>query len=124
MRVRGFAMTPEGTPMRFTSVLAMAIVMGAAPAFAQVVRGGGFEVRTLSARADMVSGGDVLIQITAPPSAGTNVAITVNGRGPSAEFKPTAPTTTLIVRLENLRLGQVLHTYEPGTIIQRAQRDN
>jgi hypothetical protein len=43
--------------MRFATMLAMAIVLCAAPAFAQVARGGGFDVRTLSARADMVSGG-------------------------------------------------------------------
>ena len=54
----------------------------------------------------MVSGGDVLIQIIAPPSAGTNVAITVNGREPNAELKARTPATTLIVRLQNLQLGR------------------
>jgi hypothetical protein len=90
--------------MRLATVLAMTIALGAAPAFAQVARGGGFDVRTLSARADMVSGGDVLIQIAVPPSAGTNVAITVNGHEPNAELKATG-ATTLIARLKDLRLG-------------------
>ena len=92
--------------MRFATVLAMAIVLGAAPAFAQAARGGGFEVLTLSARADMVSGGDVLIQIAAPPSTGTNIAITVNGLKPNAIGKVTPSGTTLIARIYDLRLGR------------------
>ena len=43
--------------MRFATVLAMTIVLGAAPAFAQgPARGVGFDVRTLSARADAAAG--------------------------------------------------------------------
>jgi Tannase-like family of unknown function (DUF6351) len=91
--------------MRLTEVIAMAVVLAATPAVAQPARGGGFAVRTLSARADMVSGGDVLIQIAVPPAAGSNVAITVNGHEPNAEIKATTPATTLIVRLENLQPG-------------------
>jgi hypothetical protein len=53
----------------------------------------------------MVSNGDVLIQIDAPPSAGTNVVITVNGSAPHAEFKPGPSPSTLIVRLKDLKLG-------------------
>ena len=98
--------------MRFTTALAMAIVLGAAPASAQTARGGGFEVRTLSARADMVSGGDVLIQIATPPSAGANVAIAVNGREASPELKATTPSAPLIVRLTHLELGP--NTIEVG----------
>jgi Tannase-like family of unknown function (DUF6351) len=95
--------------MRLATVLAIPIVIGVTgvtPAFAQTMRGGGFEVRTLSTRQDMVSGGDVLIEIVAPPSTGTNVAIQVNGREPNAEFKPTMPATTLIVRLKDLQPGR------------------
>jgi hypothetical protein len=84
----------------------MAVMLTAAPGFAQAAHGGGFEVRTLSARPEMVSGGDVLIQITAPLSAGTNVAVTVNGRDPKADFRPTAAASTLIVRLKSLELGR------------------
>ena len=47
-------------------MLTVAIALVATPALAQPARGGGFAVRTLSARPDMVSGGDVLIEITAP----------------------------------------------------------
>ena len=98
--------------MRFTTVLAMAIVLGPATAFAQAAaRGGGFEVRTLSARADMVSGGDVLIQIAVPASAGTSVAITVNGHEPNAEINATTPAT-LIVRLKDLQPGR--NVFEVG----------
>jgi hypothetical protein len=92
--------------MRFAPVVVMAIQLTAPPVFAQAVRGDGFEVRTLSARADLVSGGDVLIQIAAPPPAAANVAITVNGHPPNAEFKATTPATTLIVRLKDLQVGR------------------
>src|SRR5436853_506216 len=99
--------------MRFTTAMMTAIVLSAAPSLAQATRGGGFEVRTLSTRADLVSGGDVLIQITAPRSTGTTVAITVNGRQSNAELKPSVPaaptgierTRTLIAQVKDLRLG-------------------
>jgi hypothetical protein len=38
--------------MTFAAIKSMAIVLLAAPAFAQAARGRGFEIRTLSARAD------------------------------------------------------------------------
>jgi hypothetical protein len=44
----------------------MGALLLAGPVSAQTAAGGGFEVRVLSTRADMVSGGDVLIQITTP----------------------------------------------------------
>lgn len=91
--------------MRLMTISAIAIALGAAPAVAQVAKGGGFELRTLSARADMVSGGDVLIQIDAPPSAAANVAIAVNGHEADAELKATR-ATTIIARLKNLTLGR------------------
>lgn len=89
--------------MRFTA-LALGIVLVAAPGFAQVVAGGGFEIGTLSTRADMVSGGDVLVQIKAPPSAASMVVLTVNGHEPRGEFRET-PAGTLVVRLTDLQLG-------------------
>jgi hypothetical protein len=100
--------------VRYATPLAIAILLGTTQTFAQPVTGGGFEVRVVSARAEMVSGGDVLIEIAAPPSAGTRVAITVNGHGPNAEIKPTprgslsASVTAaprLVVRLKDLQLG-------------------
>ena len=89
--------------MRFT-LIAFGIVLVAAPGFAQVVAGDGFEIRTLSTRADMVSGGDVLVQIKTPPSAASKVVLTVNGREARGEFRET-PGGTLVVRLTGLQPG-------------------
>jgi hypothetical protein len=96
------------TQMKATIWMAIAIALGSTPALAQSVTGGGFEVRTLSARSSMVSGGDVLLEIGTPPSSNADVAITVNGREANAEFKPAKPSTTLIVRLKGLQVGSNL----------------
>ena len=84
------------------TLVATGLLLGQTTMAAQT---GGFEVRTLSARANMVSNGDVLIQIDAPASAGTNVVIAVNGSAPHAELRPGTPATRLIVRLKDLKIG-------------------
>src|SRR5436309_7695564 len=103
--------------MKFTSAIAILITFSAAPVLAQSARRVGFEISTLSARADKVSGGDVLIRIVTPASAANNVAITVNGHAAQEDFKPTATPTTLIVRLKDLQLGK--NTIEVGVKGQR-----
>jgi Tannase-like family of unknown function (DUF6351) len=93
--------------MKLTAAIAIAITMGAVPVGAQPPKGGDFEVTTLSARADMVSGGDVLIRIVVPASARTNeVVITVNGHAANAVSKPITPARTLIARIKDLQLGK------------------
>ncbi|MGB2714124.1 MAG: DUF6351 family protein [Vicinamibacterales bacterium] len=89
--------------MRITPLISIGIVLVAAPVSTQS-SGGGFDLRTVSTRADMVSGGDVLIQVTTPPSAASQVALTVNGREPRGELREMTPGT-LIARLTDLRLG-------------------
>jgi hypothetical protein len=89
--------------MRITALISIGIVLAAAPVSTQS-SGGGFDLRTLSTRADMVSGGDVLIQITTPPSAASQVALTVNGREHRGELTEMT-AGTLIARLTDLRLG-------------------
>ena len=76
--------------VRLGTALSIAIALHATQTFAQVAKGGGFEVRTVSARPDLVSGGDVLIEIVTPPSAVSGMAITVNGRETTGEFRPTS----------------------------------
>ena len=90
--------------MRFIVLIAIGVVFVASQVSAQAVAGGGFEVRTLSTRADMVSGGDVLVQITTPRVGASNVAVTVNGREPRGEFGETT-AGTLIWRLTSLQPG-------------------
>jgi hypothetical protein len=89
-------------------MLTVAIALVATPALAQPARGGGFAVRTLSARPDMVSGGDVLIEITAPSSTGAEVTIAVNGHAAKAELEPGPAANTLIARLQDLQPGSNL----------------
>src|SRR5438128_2156017 len=98
--------------MKFTAAIAILITISAAPALAQPAKRGGFEINTLSARADKVSGGDVLVRIVTAASAGNNVAITVNGHAPQEDFRRTTPARTLIVRLKDLQLGK--NTIEVG----------
>jgi len=90
--------------MRFTSLITVGVVLVAAPASAQTTRV--YEVRTLSARADMVTGGNLLIQITTPPSVHDAVSITVNGREAESELGPGMFPGTLVARLEALQIGK------------------
>lgn len=91
--------------MRFTSLMTVGVVLVAAPVSAQTARGG-YEVRTLSARTDMVTGGNVLIQITTPLSARNAVSITVNGREAKSERGRGMFPGTLVARLEDLQIGK------------------
>lgn len=91
--------------MRFISLIGVGVVLVAAPVSAQTARGG-YEVRTLSARADMVTGGNVLIQITTPPSARNAVSITVNEREAKSGLGPGTFPGTLVARLEDLQIGK------------------
>jgi hypothetical protein len=68
------------------SVAAVVIVLMASIADGQTSKNG-FEIRALSTRADLVSGGDVLVQVTVPATlAADKVAVAVNGRDVSANF--------------------------------------
>jgi len=52
----------------------------------------GFEIKTVSTRADVISGGDVLVQVTVPATlAADKLAVTVNRRDVSADFKLARP---------------------------------
>ena len=98
--------------MKAGTALTAAVVLVAASAFAQSATSGGFEIRTLSTRADMVSGGDVLIEIVIPPSTDATVAIALNGREANAEVRPGPRTVSQIARLTGLALGR--NTIEVG----------
>ena len=91
--------------MRFLLAFGAAI-LSATSALAQAVTGDGFAVRTLSTRADMVTGGDVLLQVTAPASAVGRIAIMVNGRAARAETKTPSPASPLILLLTGLPPGR------------------
>src|SRR5262245_59795418 len=99
--------------MRNGNTLVLAIVLAAMPGLAQT-NVGRFEIRALSARPEMVDGGDVLIEI-AQPSATSEIAIAVNGRDASVELGPSASTSLLIARVTKLQLGaNVIEVGEKG----------
>jgi hypothetical protein len=91
-------MKPAALPA--ITVLALTTTHG----FAQQATSGRLEIRALSTRADMVSGGDVLIEI-ARPSGGSEIAIAVNGRDASVELGPSTSASPLIARVTKLQLG-------------------
>ncbi len=63
------------------------------------------EIRALSTRPELVSGGDVLLQIAGPAILTTkNLAVRVNGKDVSAAFKPAADKT-LVGLLTGLNVG-------------------
>jgi uncharacterized tannase-like protein DUF6351 len=80
---------------------ALAISLGNAVVAAQ-----GLEVRTLSSRPDMVSGGDALIEISSPDSALLDrVSAMLNGRTVTKVFRRGRTPGSLIGRVEGMALG-------------------
>jgi Tannase-like family of unknown function (DUF6351) len=90
--------------MRLALLLPSVLALAAAQAGGQTTTSGRLEIRALSTRADMVSGGDVLIEI-ARPSASSEIAIAVNGRDASVELGPPTSASPFIARVTRLQLG-------------------
>ena len=91
--------------MRIGTRLAITVLaLTATPAFAQPATSGRLGIRVISTRAEMVTGGDVLLEIAAP-SPSTAVAITIGGRDAAAEIKPSSIGGRFIARVTNLQLG-------------------
>ena len=72
----------------------------------------GVAIQALSTDASRVTGGDVLVQITVPPSTAQPVKVTVAGRDISDAFRPTAPNTRvgLVTGLVNGRNTLLVNT--------------
>ena len=85
---------------------AIVLVLVASVASAQTAKNG-FEIRTISTRADLVSGGDALIQIAVPPtlSAG-RLAVTANGRDVSGAFRLGSKPNTFLGLIADLPNGR------------------
>lgn len=65
---------------------------------------GPFDVAVVSSRADTVSGGDALIEVTAPGNSGKNVRVLVNGDDVTSAFAP-GPDGTLLGLVDGLDEG-------------------
>src|SRR5258708_39892545 len=61
------------------------------------------EVRVLSGRADMVTGGDALVETNAAPE---RLKATLNGQDISRSFRPGKTAGTLVARVEGLKAGK------------------
>ncbi len=85
---------------------ALVVLLLASSSYAQTARNA-FEIRTLSTRADLISGGDVLVQVTVPPTtAADKLAVAVNGRDVSADFKLAPHPNTFIGLVKDLPPGK------------------
>ena len=85
-------------------VVALTLVPAGGSSFAQ----GRVDIRVVSSRPDMVSGGDALIEITgaSAPSAPPVVSVTVNGRDVTSAFRAVTPDGRLLGRIDALTLGK------------------
>lgn len=63
----------------------------------------GIEVRVLSGRADMVTGGDALVETRAAPE---KFSATLNGEDVTKSFHPGMKAGTLVARIEGLKTGR------------------
>jgi hypothetical protein len=94
----------------FCGLIVLAVMSHAA----QSADGQQFRITTLSSRPDMISGGDVLVQIGAPQDLPTNrVTIKLNGRDATAEFHPDPTAHALIGLVTGLKPGEnVLEVFD------------
>ncbi len=64
------------------------------------------EIRALSAKPELVSGGDVLVEIAGPANlTAKNVTVRLNGKDVTASFKPAAESKALVGLLTDLQVG-------------------
>ena len=64
------------------------------------------EIRALSAKPELVSGGDVLVQIAGPANlTAKNVTVRLNGKDVTASFKPAAESKAVVGLLTDLQVG-------------------
>lgn len=63
------------------------------------------DIRALSTKPELVSGGDVLVEVAGPPNLTVkNLVVRVNGRDVSAAFKPGAQSKGLVALVTGLQV--------------------
>jgi hypothetical protein len=92
--------------MRMMCAAACAVVLAAVftTIEARVQGQNGFSLAVLSSRADMVSGGDALIEVRGAPAL-DGLRVTVNGQDATGAFKPDAARGTVVGLVTGLREG-------------------
>ena len=90
--------------MTRASATAGALLLMGISALSTGLAADGVELRTVSSRPDMVSGGSTLVQLTAGnPSS---VRVMINGQDVTQSFRPASGSRALIGRVEGLRSGK------------------
>ena len=84
------------------AALALLVAFQALTLTAARPQAGSIAIKTLSTRADRVSGGDVLVEIAAP----TAPRVTLNGRDISAAFHPRPESHAFVGLVTNLAIGR------------------
>src|SRR5438094_662368 len=104
--------TPSALAVRRTFFIALNVAIYGALSNAALARDDededdGIEIRTLSTRADRVSGGDVLVEITNVREGRKHpLQITLNGRDVTAAFRPGSEPNSRIGLVTGLELGK------------------
>jgi hypothetical protein len=96
--------------MRFLSALAVSTVCAASFLWAVSARpqaaADPLTIVTLSSRADLVSGGDALVEIRSGAGASAKVSVTVNDRDVSQAFHANADRKSLVGLVDGLKVGR------------------
>ena len=104
----------------------------ATPAFlhsSSTLAGGKVNIRILSSRADMVTGGDALLEITGvettPARPTGNVTVTANGRDQTSAFRVVRPGAPFLGRITSLVVGRnAVEVRAGGSIVARFDLTN
>jgi hypothetical protein len=90
-----------------TWCLAGALSLSAQPLVAQRNAPPAIQLEALSTRSDLVSGGDVLVQLAmAEGAAGEPVSVMLNGRDVTSAFRATTAPHVRLGLVRDLRLGK------------------
>lgn len=92
-----------------------AVLVVVAMAGAALAQEAGLDVRVLSGKPDMVSGGDALVQIT----GAANASVTVNARDVTGAFRPGKVRGSLVGRIEGLADGRNTLEVRRGATVRR-----
>ena len=107
---------------RILSGTVIAVMLGSATlgitARAQTTAARGILISVLSGRADMVTGGDALVQVVAPAGR----IITVNGRDVSAAFQPGSAANTSVALVDGLIVGRNTVRVQAGSASAQRRR--
>ena len=93
--------------VRCFAVLLIAGVLTAGPVAATAKSPADLDIITVSTRPDTVSGGDVLVRITAPPGVAIiDLMVLLNGQAVTSAFQPEAGGHSLLGLVAGLQLGE------------------